>query len=81
MLVVQGKLDCFRKIKENKDKEWGGSIKLALEPRQNMQELTNVYGDHIVTKEVSHANPYSIGDENILLGVCNTCSIITRIYV
>ena len=81
ILVISGKIDCYRKIKESRDKEWGGSVKLSLEPRQGMQELTNVFGDLIVSKEVSHENPYKIGDENILLGVANTCSVITRSFV
>ena len=52
-LVVEGKIDCFRKIKEAKDQPLGPSVKLSLEPRQGMKELSNVFGDLILSKDVS----------------------------
>ena len=52
-LLVGGKVECFRMIKESKDKGPVNNIKLSLEPRQGTQELSNVFGDLLVTKLIS----------------------------
>ncbi len=73
-MIVGGQVDCFRKIKElddNVDPEERAYFKQSLCPRQQMKELSNVYGDVIVTKHVSYENPCKIGEENVLLGINN----------
>jgi len=45
-----------------------------------MQELRNVFGDLIETKDLSAEFPYKIGEEAVLLSLSNTCSYVTRSY-
>ena len=40
-----------------------------------------MYGDLLVTKIISQEQPYKIGEENVLLGIANTCSVVTRSFV
>ncbi len=46
-----------------------------------MKELSNVYGDVILTKHVSYENPCKIGEENVLLGINNAFTFIARDFV
>ena len=41
----------------------------------------NHYGDNFVTKQISRENPFKIGEENVLLGINNSCTVITRSFV
>ena len=41
----------------------------------------NEYGDNFVTKNISRENPFKIGEENVLLGINNPCTVITRSFV
>ena len=83
MLIVGGRIEFFRKIKECKDEESvvPSNFKLALELRQSIKELKNAYGDSILTKDVSNENPYRLGEENVLLGIANPFTLVTRGFV
>lgn len=46
-----------------------------------MKELMNMYGDIIVSKNTTSEFPCRIGEENVLLGINNAFSYITRTFV
>ena len=46
-----------------------------------MKELMNMYGDIIVSKNTTPEFPCRIGEENVLLGINNAFSYITRTFV
>lgn len=83
MLIASGKLEFFRRIKECKDKASiaPSNFKMALELKQGVKELKNAYGDSVLIKDISSLNPYSAGEENVLLNIRNPFTIITRSYV
>ena len=83
LLVVDGKIEFFRKIKECADKESivPSDFKRALDHRLGVKELMNCFGDSILIKDVRHENPYRIGEENVVLRLLNPFTVISRSWL
>lgn len=85
-LVVSGKLDVFRNLKENVDKTQPRDTcaltkQLSKNARQGMKELLNVFGDLTATKYPTEEYPCKIGEESVLLGLRNTSTFVARSFV
>ena len=46
-----------------------------------MKELNNVFGDLLVNKDIAQDDPFKIGEENVLLGLANTCTYVSKSFV
>lgn len=79
-LVVGGKVDVFRKIKEDTDTGRSKQVSLDLGVRPGMKVAMLAYGDLMASKYPTIDHPTKIGEENVLLGVSNTCTFVTRSF-
>ena len=82
-MLIGGKIEIYRKIKEAKEQAEPDvkKIEQSLQPRQEMKELTNVFGDLLVCKDITQESPFKIGEENVLLGISNTCTYVAKSFV
>lgn len=86
-LVIGGRVDVFRKIKENIESLTPGepqdddvAKKIDHETVELEIEQPAPYGDMVATLYPTQKHPRKIGEENVLLSIANPCSFVTKSY-
>lgn len=82
-LVIGGRVDIFRKLKEHFDKkspiqsnDYGNYLHDEVTAEQSPDIVASI-GEMVATKYPTQKHPCKVGEENVLLGIANSCSYVT----